>query len=162
MNTPADDSDPHSDSASVEIVNPPGIHPFNRGWPTETHLVYPTGGRVALRPQNETITHLVQTAIQNLHISIAFEDAFPDPNLKNKYNKDALYKAAKTLNLDSIVTRIKKDSKYVTVLSGLVCRFHPKPLIYNHPNCLRQTPESQSLAMRSKRSPCYPLPGITD
>jgi hypothetical protein len=140
MHTPAlsHDCDADSDSVSVEILDQAPIQPFIQGWPPETHLIYPaTGARVALRPQSAIIQQLVQVAIQNVQISITFEDAFPDMNRRTKYNRDALYKAAKSLRQESIVTRIRKDSKYVAVLSSLVRHLIPALLSHIYANCLQ-------------------------
>ena len=122
VDTQADDSDPNTDSASIEILDGCPIHPLNQGWPTNTHLVYPaSGARITLGPQNSTIQRVVKAAIQNVLISLTFEDAFPTIDHKVKYNRDALYKAAKSLRLDNIATRIKRDKDYVAALAGLVC-----------------------------------------
>jgi hypothetical protein len=124
---------PQSDSSSdVEIleINAPkkAIHPRDITWSVETHLVYSVGAngkvfnRISMNPQTLNIKRVGHAAIQNIHHTVCFVDAFPDSETRTKYTRDAVYEAAMRLGEVDIARRIQKDKDYSEILSGLVSR----------------------------------------
>jgi len=95
------------------------------GWPSETHLVYPNRhngkftSKIKIGPQSKIVQRVCCTAIQNLQFYVCFKDAFPDPALKVKFNRDAIYHAAADEGLKCIAQRVQTDLNYAEIIGSL-------------------------------------------
>lgn len=119
--TPQDDSsDPEVQFIKIQRPRHLKIHEDSR-WPTDTHLDRPDSGKIRLNQQQRPVRRVAKEAIQNLFVSLLWVHAFPDAVLRSKFNREALYKAARDLKLDNIKHRIQSDIEYVDSLSAIVC-----------------------------------------
>jgi hypothetical protein len=110
----------YSVDSDIEIVDPPG-NLLDRKWPRITHLTDPpSGGKLNLTTQNAAIKSIVQLGIKKVFGQLFFINAFPDGNLRIKFNRDAIYDAATELDYADIAHRISNDVAYVNRLSPLV------------------------------------------
>lgn len=110
--------------SDIEIVDPPPGNILDKKWPRITHLTYPpSGGKINLTTQNAAIKSIIQLGIKKVFGQLFFINAFPDGDLRIKFNRDAIYDAATELGYADIAHRISNDVAYVNRLSPLVSQF---------------------------------------
>jgi hypothetical protein len=97
-----------------------------------THLKYPSSGtRIKLTSQNPAIATALQLSIKNIFGKLFFINAFPDSELKTKFNRDAIYAAAVELDYPDIANRVSKDVTYLNHLTPVVRCLYFKLLYTN-------------------------------
>jgi len=73
-----------------------------------------------LNCQNAAIKSVIQLGIKKVFGQLFFANAFPDGALRIKFNRDAIYDAARELDFVEIARRISTDIAYVNRLSSIV------------------------------------------
>lgn len=94
-------------------------------WPTETDIVFCQGSnKILLIAQHSDVKCVIQDAIDNLRISLLFDNAFPDAIAIPSIIEEALLTAAKHQQGSlAVYRRLMYDKEYMSHLKPLVsCR----------------------------------------
>jgi hypothetical protein len=93
----------------------------NSQWPIETDLTVAKGSKkITLTAQDSVIQVVIQDAINNLRISLLFENAFPDAIALPAVIEQSLFTAAGHSGANTIRTRLMYDREYRLKMMRLV------------------------------------------
>ena len=112
------------------IVLPPtgspasnAVMPQPPAWPTETELHFSPGSTKIILTGQQPIVHLVVVdGIDNVHVSLAVVDAFPDAARTLEFVQDGLLTAAarRGPTAAAVLKRLQEDKHYYSAISPLV------------------------------------------
>lgn len=93
----------------------------NSQWPIESDLIFAKGSnKITLTAQDSVLQDVIQDAINNLRISLLFENAFPNAIALPAIIEQSLFTAADHSGAHTVRTRLMYDREYRLKMMRLV------------------------------------------